>query len=79
MKENFYRKLSSAGKAHYDVQESVKPHSDEFKRLMNQQAKSKGARGLMFYTTEEIEFLGKEDLATLMDLHKGEAEYYMSW
>ena len=79
MKENFYRKLSSAGKAHYDAQESVKPHSDEFKRLMNQQTKSEGAGELMFYTNEEIEFLGDEDLATLMELHKGEAEYYMSW
>lgn len=44
---------------------------------MNQVKKSKGASKWMFFTDEERDYLGKEDLVTLGDLHPGDAEYYM--
>lgn len=44
---------------------------------MNQEKPSKDATGYMFYNDDEIDFLGKENLALLSDLHEAEADYYM--
>lgn len=77
-KPAFYKKLTTWGKKHYDVQEARKPHTERFIKLMNQDTPSKNAdpEGL-FYSTEERDYLGKEDLVTLGELHSSEAEYYM--
>ena len=76
-KPEFYKRLSSHGKKHYDAHEKTHPHSERFIELMNQRKKSEGADKWMFYTEEERDYLGKEDLVTLGDLHPGDADYYM--
>lgn len=76
-KPAFYKRLSSHGKKHYDEQEKTHPHSDRFIELMDQTKKSAGADKWMFYTEEERDYLGQEDLVTLGDLHPGDADFYM--
>ena len=51
-KPAFYKKLTTWGKKHYDVQEARKPHTERFIKLMNQDTPSKNAdpEGL-FYST----------------------------
>ena len=75
-KPAFYKRLSAHCKKHYDVHEEHRPHSARFIELMNQVKKSEGATKWMFFTDEEREYLGKEDLVTLGDLHPGDADYY---
>ena len=76
-KPEFYKRLSAHGKKHYDVHEKTHPHSERFIELMNQRKKSERADKWMFYTEEERDFLGHEDLVTLGDLHPGDADFYM--
>ena len=76
-KPEFYKRLSSHGKKHYDAHEKTHPHSERFIELMNQRKKSEGADKWMFYNEEERDFLGHEDLVTLHDLHPGDADFYM--
>lgn len=54
----------------------VKPHTERFKELMNRTDKIDEYR---HFTSEEIEYLGNEDLPTFEDLFECEACEYMSW
>lgn len=74
-KPKFYEKLSEHGKKVYE--NISKPLSDRFIELMNQEKPSEDATGELFYNTEERDFLGKENLVLLGDLHEADAEYYM--
>lgn len=74
---NFYSKLDEKAKKQYDAHEEYKPHTDKFIELMAQVKPSEGAIKGLLYTEEELEFLGKEDLVTLGNVHPTEADYYM--
>ena len=71
----FFYGLSNWGKNVFI--NNKKPLSERFVKLMNQVEPSKDATGHMFYNDDEIDFLGKENLALLSDLHEAEADYYM--
>ena len=45
--------------------------------LMNQKRRSKDADEFMFYNEEEREYLAKENLVLLAELHPADAELYM--
>ena len=74
-KPKFYDKLSEQGKKVYE--NLSKPLSEKFIELMNQEKPSKDATGELFYNTEERDYLGKENLVLLGDIHEADAEYYM--
>ena len=74
-KPAFYYRLTAYGKKIYDHND--KPLSERFIKLMNQLRPSKDADECMFYNDEEIEFLAKENLAILGELHDAEAWWYM--
>lgn len=71
----FYYRLSGWGRKVF--KDNKRPLSERFIKLMNQEKPSKDATGHMFYNDDEIDFLGKENLALLSDLHEAEADYYM--
>ena len=73
-KPKFYEKLSEWGKKSYDTLK--KPLSEKYIQLMNQEKPSKGAKEGFFYTDEEIEFLGKENLELFTDLHDVDSYWY---
>ena len=70
----FYKKLSSGAKANYDFIEKKRPHSEEFKELMNRDEDPDD----FTFTTEEQDLLGKEDLITFSDLFPDDAYAYMA-
>lgn len=74
---NFYNKLDEKAKKQYDAHEKYRPHTDKFIELIEQKKPSEGAIKGLLYTEEELEFLGKEDLVTLGNVHPTEADYYM--
>ena len=74
-KPKFYERLSEHGKKIFDHNNWT--FSDRFIELMNQEEKSKDADEFMFYNQEERDFLGKENLVLLGDLHEADAEIYM--
>lgn len=74
-KPKFYEKLDEHGKKVFD--NNKKQLSDRFIELMNQEEKSKDADEFMFYNQEERDFLGKENLVLLAELHPEDAEIYM--
>ena len=76
-KPKFYGKLDEKGKKQYDAFEEFKPHTQKFVELMSQENPSEGAPEGMFFTEEELDYLGKEDLVTLGNLHPSEADFYM--
>lgn len=70
----FYDKLSESAKTNYDKVEEMKPHTDKFKELMNRETR---ANNYLYFTTEEQDYLGQEDLVTFADLFAGDAQMYM--
>ena len=76
-KPDFYKRLDPHGRKVYDVNVPLKPLTERFIKLMNQKRRSKGATGHMFYNQEERDYLGKENLALLVELHPADAYLYM--
>jgi hypothetical protein len=76
-KPDFYKRLDPHGRKVYNVYAAMKPFSERFIKLMNQKRRSKDASGQMFYNQEERDFLGKENLVLLGELHPADAELYM--
>ena len=76
-KPAFYKRLSPHGKKVYEAHVKDTPLTDRFIELMNQKEKSVGADEYMFYTDEEREYLAKEHLVLLYELHPEDADYYM--
>ena len=76
-KPDFYKRLDPHGRKVYDVNVSLKPLTERFIKLMNQKRRSKDATGHMFYNQEERDYLGKENLALLVELHPADAYLYM--
>ena len=76
-KPDFYKRLDPHGRKVYNVYAAMKPFSERFINLMNQKRKSKDADEFMFYNEEEREYLAKENLVLLGELHPADAEYYM--
>lgn len=74
-KPKFYEKLSEQGKKVFD--NNNRALTERFINLMNQEKPSKDATAELFYNTEERDYLGKENLVLLGDLHEADAEYYM--
>lgn len=76
-KPTFYYLLNEHGKKVYDAHVKSKPFTDRFIELMNQRERSKDATGEMFYNDEEREYLAKEHLVILYELHPEDADFYM--
>ena len=76
-KPDFYKRLDPHGRKVYDVNVSLKPLTERFIKLMNQKRRSKDATGHMFYNQEERDYLGKECLVLLAELHPADAYLYM--
>lgn len=74
-KPQLYERLSDHGKKVFDHNNWT--FSDRFIELMNQEEPSKDSGEYMFYNQEERDFLGKEDLIVLADLHESDAYLYM--
>lgn len=71
----FYEKLTDDAKANYDKVEETTPHTDKFKELMNRNTR---ADGYMYFTAEEQDYLGNEDLVTFQALFADDAEMFMA-
>lgn len=76
-KPDFYKRLDPHGRKVYDVNVPLKPLTERFIKLMNQKRRSKDADEFMFYNEEEREYLAKENLVLLAELHPADAELYM--
>ena len=72
----FWNRLQEAnGVENYELREENKgPHSEKFIELMSREPGE-----FPNFTDEEIELLGKEDLATFDALFPDEAAVYMMW
>lgn len=73
----FWDKLPADGKRSYIAFESHRPHSERFIKLMSRQEPSKDVKEPYRFSTEEIVFLGKEDLTTFGHLYPDESCEYM--
>lgn len=65
-------------RSRFDVfkENANRPHSERFEELMK---RTERVNEYYYFTDEEIEFLGKEDLGEFGKKFPNEAEKYMSW
>jgi len=52
----------------------MKNNTEKFKKLMQRHERQ---NEYFYFSSEEIEFLGKEDLLTFSEKYPNEAQYYM--